>query len=287
MKILTDSAADLPVEEIASLGISVVPLTIKFPEGEIRSDQLSPDDFYNRLRAMAPGIPTTSQPSAGTFSEVYKKLAEDGEEILSIHISSGLSGTLEAARLGKEHAPGIPVTLVDTMTLSGGERYQVLAAVLAGKAGWSKKAILERLESIRKATEVVFTLDTLEYLAKGGRIGRIQALAGSLLHLKPVIRVDKADGKYSTAGRGRTLKQAMEAIVKHLFKTYGPEAPLWVTIMHGQFTEQAGILSEMLGEKLKIARLEVLRVSPALGVHTGPGVVGAAVVPMSLMDGLQ
>ena len=286
MKILTDSAADLPAEEIASLGIRIAPLTIQFPEGEVSSEHLSPDEFYNRLRAMAPGIPTTSQPSAGTFRQLYQELSERGEEILSIHISSGLSGTIDAARLGSEDIPGSQVTVIDTQTLSGGERFQVLAAVQAGKARWPKKAILERLEHIRDATETVFTLDTLDYLAKGGRIGRIQALAGSLLHLKPVIRVDKADGKYSTAGRGRTIKQAMEAIVKHLFKTYGPEIPLWVTIMHGQFSEQAEILSKMLGEQLKIARLEVLRVSPVLGVHTGPGVVGAAVVPMSLMEGL-
>jgi DegV family protein with EDD domain len=287
LKILTDSAADLRADEIENLGISVAPLTIHFPEGEVSAEDISADDFYNRLRGMAPETPTTSQPSAGIFASLYRKLSGFDNEILSIHISSGLSGTIESARLAAKQVSEADVTLVDTMSLSGGERFQVLAAALAVRAGWGKKAILERLERIRKATEVVYTLETLDYLARGGRIGRIQALAGSLLRIKPVIVVDKTDGKYSTAGRGRTLKQAMDTLTQHLKKAYEPAPPLWVTILHGQLADQAGILASLLRENLPVARLEILRISPVLGVHTGPGVVGAAVVPASLMEGLE
>lgn len=284
MKIVTDSAADLTPEEAQAFGIRVAPLTIHFPEGQVSSEQLTADEFYNRLRAMSPAIPTTSQPAAGTFRQIYSSLSADQEEILSIHISSGLSGTVESARMGANALPGAPITVVDTMTLSGGERFQVLAAALAARAQCGKEAILERLSQIRERTEVVFTLETLEYLRRGGRIGRVQALAGSLLKIKPVIRVEKSDGKYSTAGRGRTIRQALESIADHLVKTYGSSLPLRVTILHGQFVEGAQALTALLQQRLPVARLETLRVSPVLGVHTGPEVVGAAVVPASLLE---
>jgi DegV family protein with EDD domain len=287
MKIVTDSAADLPVNEIVDYGIEVAPLSIHFPEGEVKSNEITPDDFYNRLRAMFPKIPTTSQPSAGFFSNIYQKIADSGEEILSVHISSGLSGTLEAARLGAEHIQGIPVTPIDSLTLSGGQRFQVLAAALAVKAGWTKQAILDRLEQIRAKTEVIYTLETLDYLARGGRIGRVQALAGSILHLKPIINVDKKDGKYNSIGKERTLNKAMTKIVDHLVREYGIETPLWVTVLHGQFHEQAEQLAELIRARLSVSKLEILRISPVLGVHTGPGIVGAAVVPMQVMEGIS
>ena len=286
MKIVTDSAADLPMEDIKEYGIEVAPLSIQFSEGEIRADEITPDEFYDRLRAMVPKIPTTSQPSAGFFSKIYQKIAAPGDEILSIHISSGLSGTLESARLGAGQVKEILVTPVDSLTLSGGQRFQVLAAALAVKAGWTKQAILDRLDQIRVNTELIYTLETLDYLARGGRIGRVQAIAGSILHLKPIINVDKRDGKYNTVGKERTLNKAMKKIVDHLVKEYGVDTPLWVTVLHGQFQEQAEQLADLIRECLAVSKLEILRISPVLGVHTGPGIVGAAVVPMGFMEGI-
>jgi DegV family protein with EDD domain len=287
MKIVTDSAADLPAAEIEAYGIEVAPLSIHFPEGEVKSNEISPDEFYDRLRAMFPKIPTTSQPSAGFFSKLYQKIAAAGDEILSVHISSGLSGTLAAARLGAEHVRDILVTPIDSLTLSGGERFQVLAAALAVKAGWTKQAIQERLDQIRAQTEVIYTLETLDYLARGGRIGRVQAIAGSLLHLKPIINVDKKDGKYNSIGRERTLNKAIKKIVDQLAREYGPDTPVWVTVLHGQFQEQANQLAEQIRQRLSVSKLEILRISPVLGVHTGPGIVGAAVVPMRMMEGIS
>jgi DegV family protein with EDD domain len=283
MKIVTDSAADLTKEEIESLGISVAPLEIQFPEGTIYSEDISRDEFYTRLRAMWPQIPSTSQPSSGVFASLYKRLAQFKEEVLSIHVSSGLSGTINSARLGAAEIIDIAVEHVDSMTLSGGERFQVLAAALAARAGRSKEFILERLRRIRQSTEVIYTLETLAYLAKGGRIGRVQALAGALLHLKPLIKVDKTDGKYSTVGKERTMQRALTSIVDHLQKTYSTKA-LWVTVLHGQIQDQAEQLASMLQSRLNVAKIEILRISPVLGVHTGPGIVGVAVVPMELME---
>ena len=143
---------------------------------------------------------------------------------------------------------------------------------------------MERLDQMRAKTELIYTLETLEYLARGGRIGRVQALAGSLLKIKPVIKVDKADGKYTTVSKGRTMKQTMTSIVDYLAEQYDPETPLWVSVLHGKIPDKAELLAEMVQERLSVAKLEILRISPVLGVHTGPGIVGTAVMPMSLVE---
>lgn len=281
MKIVTDCAADLTPEEIAANSITVAPLYIQFPDGQVDARQISPDDFYTRLKAMEPAIPTTAQPSQGDFDKIYQETGEAGEEILSVHISSGLSGTINSARLAAQHVTGKVVQVVDTLTLSGGERLQVIAAAQLARMGVEKEAILKRLHEIQAATEVVYTLETLTYLARGGRIGRVQALAGVLLKIKPIIHVDPHDGKYSTLGKTKTVRQAMEQISDYLAGRYGQEL-LWVSIMHGQYAEKAQELAELLQTRLKVGRLEILRISPVLGVHTGPGIVGAAVMPMRL-----
>jgi len=283
MKIVTDCAADLPQEEALALGVTVAPLFISFPEGQVNSADISADEFYNRLEAMAPKTPSTAQPSPGIFSDIYNKLAATGEQILSIHISSGLSGTINAARQGAKDAAGAAVHLFDSLTLSGGQRFQVLAAVRALHAGWSMEQLMERLGKLRESTEVIYTLETLSYLARGGRIGRVQALAGALLNLKPIIRVDRSDGKYSTAGKARTISKALNSISDHLAQEYGQTA-LWVSVMHGRFADQAENLAALLKERLNVAKLEILRISPVLGVHTGPGIVGATVCPMHLLE---
>jgi DegV family protein with EDD domain len=284
MKIVTDSGGDLTVAEATELGITVAPLFIHFPNEEIESSMISPDAFYDRLKAMRPEIPTTAQPSAGIFAEIYNQLSEKREEILSVHISSGLSGTLQSANVGMKEAADATVTLIDSLTLSGAQRFQVLTAAWAANAGWSKDAIVERLDQIRAKTELIYTLETLEYLARGGRIGRVQALAGSLLKIKPVIKVDKADGKYTTVNKGRTMKRTMTSLVDYLAEQYDPETPLWVSVLHGQIPEQAEKIAKMIQNRLSVAKLEILRVSPVLGVHTGPGIVGTAVMPMSLVE---
>ena len=287
LKIVTDSAADLIKAEADSLGIEVAPLFIQFPEGEVNSKDITPDDFYQRLKNLAPKIPTTSQPSTGIFANIYQKLADLGEEVISIHISSGLSGTIESAHLGASRLPGKLISMVDSLTLSGGERFQVLAAAIAARAGREKDFILDRLSKIRAATEVVYTLETLDYLQRGGRIGRVEALAGALLHIKPIIHVDKSDGKYSTIGKERTVPKALEMIANHITRVYEKDTPLWVSVLHGQLAEQANKLAELVQERVNIGKLEILRISPVLGVHTGPGIVGLAVVPIHLMEGLD
>ena len=283
IRIVTDSAADLTSQECEALGIVVVPLRIQFPEGVVNSEDITRDEFYNRLDAMWPHIPSTSLPPPGMFTDLYRKIAKQDKEILSIHISSGLSNTLESASLGAREVEDADILIVDSMTLSGGQRFQVLSASFATRAGKGKDKILEQLERIRASTETIYTLDTLSYLAKGGRIGRVQALAGVLLKIKPIIHVDRTDGKYSTVGKERTLARSLEAIASYLGKEFG-DTRLWVSVMHGQAADYADQLAQLLKAKLNIAKLETLRISPVLGVHTGPKIVGASVVPIALME---
>ncbi len=285
MKIVTDCAAELSAKEREELDIIEAPLYIQFPEGEIDATEISPDDFYNRLESIRPEIPTTAQPSSGLFAELYGKIAKTKEQILSVHISSGLSGTLNSAANGAAQLKEKLVTTVDSMTLSGGQRFQVLVAAKAAQAGWELNAIIERLDAIRAKTEVIYTLETLEYLARGGRIGRVQALAGSVLKIKPIIRVDHADGKYTTVGKGRTIKKNIGTMVNYIADIYG-DTPLWVTTLHGRFEKGAEMMTASLKEGLNIKKFETIRISPVLGVHTGPGIVGAAVVPMALVEDL-
>jgi DegV family protein with EDD domain len=286
MHIVTDSAADLTPEEIQANDIHVASLKIQFPEGVVDSESITRDDFYARLARMWPHIPTTSLPSPGDFAAIYRKLVESGQPVLSIHISSGLSATLESARQGAQAAGAVLVEHIDTLTLSGGQRFQVLAAAMSARAGWPVQAIKAQLEKIRQSQEVVYTLETLEYLQKGGRIGRVQALAAALLNIKPLIHVDKSDGKYSTLGRERTIGRALKSIRDHLQQTY-QDTRLRVSVLHGQAAAQAEELAGLLSQSLNIAQLEVLRISPVLGVHTGPGVVGAAVVPAHLLEEME
>lgn len=286
MKIVTDCAADMPAEERERLGIIEAPLYIQFPGGEVNSADITPDEFYNRLEDMRPEIPTTAQPSSGLFTKLYQKIADTSKNILSVHISSGLSGTINSARVGAEQVKSATIEFVDTMTLSGGERFQVLAAAWASMAGWGIDAIKERLTAIRNQTEVIYTLETLEYLARGGRIGRVQALMGAALKIKPIIRVERSDGKYSTVSKSRTIPRALESITDHLQEMYG-NTPVWITVLHGRFQTGAESLSQILSDRLNTAKIEIMRISPVLGVHTGPGIVGAAVVPMKLMEGIE
>src|SRR5512140_2229579 len=142
MKIVTDCAADLSARELEDLDVAQAPLFIQFPEGEVNAIQISADEFYNRLEAMRPAIPTTSQPSSGLFAELYRRIAQVEKDILSVHISSGLSGTINSARAaGEQVKEAANVTFWDTLTLSGGERFQVLAAALASRANWALQTI--------------------------------------------------------------------------------------------------------------------------------------------------
>ena len=281
MQIVSDRGMDMSPEQMAGLDIHLVPLTFTLDGKTYRSGvDIQPDEFY-RLLSATESFPTTSQPSAGDFAELYRKLAATDPEILSIHISSGLSGTLNSARTGAEMVPEAHVTHVDTKTLSGAEGWQVEAAARAAKAGWAKEKILALLERISAATDTIYTLATLKYLIHGGRINHIKGLLAQVLNIKPLIGVEKVHGTYVQHGQARSLDKAILKLADHVAERYAPGTSMRFQVLHGHNAEGAAMLRERLDKLFKCTWLPTSSIAPVLGAHTGPGLVGIAYAPMA------
>ena len=274
MQIVSDRGMDLAPEQMAGLEIHLVPLILTLEGKSFRSGvDIQPDEFY-RMLAATESFPTTSQPSASDFAEMYRRLAATDPDILSIHISSGLSGTVNAAKAGAAMAPEANVTIVDTRTLSAAEGWQVEAAARASKAGWPKERILALLERVSAATDTLYTLATLKYLIHGGRISHLKGLIASVLNIKPLIGVEKAGGTYVQHGQARTLDRAILRMADHVAEKFSPGAAMRFQIIHGDNARGAAMLRERLDQLFKCAWLPTGSVAPVLGAHTGPGLVG-------------
>jgi len=276
MQIVTDSGMDLSPEQMANLDVHIVPLVINLEGKSYRSGvDIESRDFY-RLLAETGAFPTTSQPSAGEFVEVYRHLAATDPDILSIHISSGLSGTVNAAHAGAEQVPEANVTIVDTKTLSAAQGWQVEAADRALKAGWSKEQILALMERISAATDSIYTLDELQYLIHGGRISHMKGLIASVLKIRPVIGVEKEDGTYAQLAQGRTFKRAVKGLVDIVARQHAPGSAMQVQVLHANNPEGAATLQEQVDKLFDCTWLPVGPIATVLGAHTGPTMVGLA-----------
>ena len=281
MRIVSDRGMDMSPEQMAGLDIHLVPLTLTLEDKTYRSGvDITPDEFY-RLLASTESFPTTSQPSAGDLAELYRKLAADDPDILSIHISSGLSGTVNAARAGAEMVPEAHVTIFDSKTLSGAEGWLVEAAACAVKAGWSKERILALLERINAVTDTIYTLATLRYLIHGGRINHIKGLLAQVLNIKPLIGVEKEHGTYVQRGQARTLDKAILKIADCVMEHFAPGTAMRFQVLHGHNASGAALLRQRLEQLFNCTFLPTGSIAPVLGAHTGPGLVGLAFAPLS------
>jgi DegV family protein with EDD domain len=288
MQIVTDSGTDLhlPPEQIAGLNLHVIPLTVSLDGRSYREGlDIQPDEFY-RLLAATDSMPVTSLPSVGSFAEIYRRLAATDPDILSIHISSGLSGTVNAARLGASQAPEANVTIVDTKTLSAAAGWQVEAACRGAQAGWSKERILALLARIEEASESLYTLNELKYLIHGGRISHMKGLIASLLNIKPLIGVEQERGTYVQQGQARTFKGAVKGLVDLMAKEHKPGAALRVQVLHAANPEGAALLHEEVDQRFDCTWLPVGPLSLVLGAHTGPSMVGVAYAPLAAFAGM-
>jgi DegV family protein with EDD domain len=291
MQIVTDSGADLAPEQTEGLEFHIVPLSITLAGVTYTSGvDLQPAEFYTLLESSGQ-FPTTSQPSAGDFAALYRRLAQVDPEILSIHISSGLSGTLEAARAGAALVPEAHVTFFDSRTLSCPQGWMVQAAVQARQASWSLEQILERLTLIQAQTQGLFTLDSLKYLIHGGRISHLKALAASVLKIRPVLGPDKVEGRYVTFSQDMTLKRAIQRIPELVAKMFPDCKRLRVQLLHGHNPEGLELLRAAMQGAAMGGRFECLFepaavIAPVLGAHTGPSVIGLAVGDPQVFAGL-
>jgi DegV family protein with EDD domain len=281
MQIVSDGGMDLAPEQRAGLEIHLTPLILTLDGKDYQSGvDIQPQAFYELL-AQTDRMPSTSQPSAGEFAELYRKLAANDPEILSVHISSGLSGTINAARLGAESVPEAHVTVIDTKTLSGAQGWQVEAAARAARAGWSKDKIVGLVERVSKATDTLFTLATLKYLMHGGRISHIKGLAASLLNIKPIIGVEKVGGTYAQRVQTRTLNKAILQIGDLISAQHQPGTALRVQVLHGDNEEGAALLRGRMNQLFECTWLPTSSIAPVLGAHTGPGLVGIVYAAMA------
>jgi DegV family protein with EDD domain len=278
MQIVTDSGTDLSLssEQQSSLNIHVVPLTVTLDEISYQEGvDIQPEDFYPLLEASG-NLPTTSQPSAGEFAEIYKKIAATDADILSIHMSSGLSGTFNSAKAGAELVPKANITVVDTKTLSAAAGWQVEAAARAFKAGWLMDKVLALMEGIGKASDSLYTLKELKYLIHGGRISHMRGLIANALNIKPLIGVEKVNGTYAQHGQARTFKRAISGLVDLISKQHETASALRVQVLHSFNPEGADMLRELIDQKFDCTWLPVGPMSLVLGAHTGPTMVGVA-----------
>ncbi len=284
MQIVTDQGADLSEEQTAGVDINYVPMQITL-DGKtyVGGVDIDYETFY-RMLSETESFPSTSQPSPGDFAKVYRKLSESDPDILSIHMSSGLSGTAETAKMGAEMVPEAHVTIVDSKTLSCPLGWQVEAAAKALRAGWTMKDVVELLDRVRQSTEGMFTLNDLKYLIHGGRISHLKGLMASVLHIKPIIGVSKDDGKYYTIGQERTFKRAIQKIVEIISEKISHGTGLRVQLLHGNNMSGVEMLRENLNQAFQCWYNKTVPVAPLLGAHTGPSLVGLAVAPLELFN---
>jgi DegV family protein with EDD domain len=279
--VVTDSTSYLPEGVAEQNGVTVVPLYVVFggdrtvPEIEITDY----DAFFDELRT-AESLPTTSQPSVGDFRAAYEPLLAEGREIVSVHISGGLSGTPEAARQAKEalEREGIGagrIEVIDSTTAAGGLGFMVLTAVKAAGEGLSAAQVAERVAEARSQLKMWFAVDTLEFLRRGGRIGAASAWIGSTLKVKPILTVEN---EMTPIERVRTSGRAFERMVDYSRQRRDSGAGAWC-VQHINAPDQAAALVERCRELFGHEPTIVSEIGPVLAAHTGPGLLGVGGLP--------
>jgi DegV family protein with EDD domain len=281
--VVTDTTHYLPRDVVRDAGLAEVSLYVR--EGDAlqrESDMETFDAFYERLRTSAE-LPTTSQPSIGDFLEVYEPLAQEGHDIVSVHLSGGISGTVESARQAaaelERRGVGSRVLVVDSGSACGGLGGIVLATAAAARAGQDAERVAARAHAAREGTKMWFAVDTLEYLRRGGRIGSVQAWVGGALKVKPILTLEE---QLVPIERVRTGRRAFERMVDYLRSRQSDGATTWF-IQHIRAPEEAARLVEEGRTIFGTEPLFVSEIGPVIGAHVGPGLLGVAGMPPSLL----
>lgn len=274
IRVVTDSTSDLTPEYVRENGIQVIPLYVNFPDATYRDGvDMTPAEFYPLLQNARNFIPKTSTPTREDFTVAYRALLEEGYEIISIHISSGLSSTFSIAKAAAETLSD-RIHVFDSKSISMGIGLQVMETVDMIKQDLHLPEIADYLHRLRDRTEVLFSIDTLEYLQKGGRIGKVSSLLGNILNIKPVIRVE--DGIYTPLDKVRNQKQAIKRKVEYMAKVLGDLSPRYIGVAHGAAEGAANCLKEMVESTFEHKIAMFRETGPVIGTHTGPGCLGLA-----------
>jgi len=269
VKIVTDSTADLPPQLAGELGITVVPAYVRFGDKVYRDRvDISEDEFYQRL-LHDPIHPSTTQPSPQDFVDVYKNLARGADGIISIHVSSKLSGTYNSALRGKEVVEKeCPIEVIDSQVVTMGLGQLAIVANTIAESGKSLQQVAEGVKQMIPSIHVLGLLDTLKYLALGGRIGKVQALLGSILSVKPMLTIK--DGELLPAGRVRNRTMGIDRLFGFVKNAVDIQD---VAVVYNTTPDEARALVGRMGSIFPKERIRLARLGPALGVHTGPGIL--------------
>lgn len=273
ISIVTDSTAYLSPDLVDLYDIRVIPLNVIFPDRTyLDGVDIAPAEFFDQLENSSE-LPTTSQPSAGRFEELYRELVEEGAEaIISIHISAALSGTVSSAQVAKANLPDIPIYVIDSKFTAMAQGFLVLEAARALRAGVSAEKVVDMIEGLIPRMNIIFVVDTLKYLHKGGRIGGAAALFGTALGIKPLLFLN--DGRVDTLEKIRTKKKAQTRLVD-IVAEEATGKKLHCTIIHGDALQEAEALLEEVTARCDCVESYISEVSPVIGTHIGPGAVGA------------
>jgi len=268
--IITDSTSDIPDEWRKLFDITIIPLTIVWDEKQFLDGQdITPEAFYERL-GKDPVHPTTSQPTPQSFLSAFQDAADKGyDEILVITISSAMSGTILSARQAAENSP-IPVHIVDGKSNSMGLGWQVIAAARARDNGAELNTMLSIIEKVRTNLAYYISLDTMDYLVKGGRFGDAIKFLNSVIKVRPLILVNHESGTVGASIPARSRSGAIDGLFKQFFKNINTELPLHITVLHNAAYEEAKELADRVINTYHPKEIFISIVSPILGVHTGP-----------------
>ena len=283
VKIITDSTADIPGSLAKELDITVIPINVHL-DGESYQDgvNITPEEFYLKM-SRTDQLPTTSQPSPLDIVSAFKRAIFDGaKEIISFHISSRMSGTYQSALLAKsmveEEYPDVKIEVIDTKTVTYCLGLIVVLVARAAKEGKSFSELVSLATKIRQEERLLALVDTLEYLQKGGRIGKAAALVGTLLNIKPIITIND-DGEVAAVDKARGNKKAVQKVFDGL-KKEASDSPVALAVIHAAKKEQAEKWMEKAQDLFHIQEGFIVDIGPAVGTHAGPGTIGCIVVPL-------
>jgi DegV family protein with EDD domain len=280
IRIVTDSTSDIPLFLRQSLNIEVVPLKVQIGEETyVDGVTIEPEQFYEKL-AVSDQLPTTSQPSPVDFVEVYHQLADDspGTQIISIHLSSTFSGTYQSALLAKSMMKGkADIQVIDSRTASYGCGAMTVAAARAALDGKPVDQCIQAAQKVYQQMKIYFLVDTLDYLQKGGRIGKAASLLGSLLAIKPILTID-GEGQVASVEKARGHKKAVGRIVERLRENYG-ETPVHLMVAHANAVPSAEQFAGLLKSSLNVKEILFTSLGPVIGAHVGPGTLAVFACP--------
>jgi len=270
--VVVDSTAFIPKELIKKYNLHVIPQVLNW-EGQSYKDDvdITPDAFYTRLKT-AKEMPTTSQPSAGEFFEFFTEVSKTADSIVAVHLSEFLSGTLASARAAVDMMPDFPIEIVDTRSTAMGLGFMALAAARAVENGADYKEAAEAARALKEGMRVVFVVDTLEFLHRGGRIGGAKRLIGSMLSIKPVLHLE--DGRIEPLASVRTKRKAINHVLDLVESEMKDKSNVHAAIMNALAPEESQMMFEEVKRRLNPVEIFNTELSPIVGAHVGPGTLG-------------